>query len=144
MKIAVEQIQVCPQKLLVKMWMTKELMAKARSLEALTLDANQKKDAMVKAVQDAMGSTSLIKAQIVNLGPGLNTEMGYEVGKFVYVFPRTFDADFIIDEVGYYIYSERNILAVLNETASTEEEDNEKPVIETNVGDKGPSSIILN
>ncbi len=111
MKSFIDTIQVGPNKLLVKMWIDKELVAKAKSLDALTLTADQKKDAMIKAVQDKIGSRSLVKAVILNCGPKLDPEMNYNPGEFVYVFPNTYSADFVLNDVGYYIYEERNILA---------------------------------
>jgi hypothetical protein len=109
----VNDIQVGPGKILVQMWMNKKLKTRIDGMDKIFVDEKQKKEAIIKAIQEEMGSTSLVKAEIINLGPKLDQEMKYEVGKFVYVFPSTFDAEFVIQEIGYYVYSERNILALL-------------------------------
>lgn len=105
----IDNIQVAPNKLLLKMWVNEKLKARSESLSKLSLTPEQVKTELIKTVQDEIGSKSLVKAEILNVGPGCNPEMDYKVGDYVYVFPHTFDADFSFDGVGYFIYPERVI-----------------------------------
>lgn len=103
----IDNIQVAPNKLLVKMWVNEKLKARSESLSKLTLTPEQIKSELIKAVQDEIGSRTLVKAEVLNVGPLCNPDMNYKVGDYVYVFPHQFDADFVFDNVGYFIYPER-------------------------------------
>ena len=107
----IENVQVAPGKVLVKVWVDKELEEKAKALDKIVMNDEQKQSAMIDAVKGKIGSVLMMKATLVNIGYGLNPEMAYKVGEHIYVFPNTFDADFVLDGQKYYIYSERNILA---------------------------------
>lgn len=107
----IEDLQVSPGKILVKIWSDKDLEEKAKNLSTLVLSDEQRNEALTDAVKGKIGSVLLMKATIINLGPKLDSEMDYKIGDHVYVFPKTFDSDFVLDGVRYLIYSERNIQA---------------------------------
>lgn len=128
----IEQIQVTPGKVLVTPWSDKELEDRVKNLDKLVLNNEQRDEQLQTMMKDKIGSVLLMKCIIVNLGPDLNEKMNYHVGDYLYVFPKTFDSDFIINDKRYLIYSERNIQAKVTPSVETKEKPAKKSTIITN------------
>lgn len=112
--LAIEDIQVSKDRVLVKIWKDQEMADKEEVLSKIVLTDQQKNDALNDVAKGKANSKTLMKCEIVNVGPDVTPGMNYKAGDIVYVFPNTFEGDIAVDDIQCLIYAERNILIKIN------------------------------